>query len=228
LRRAMIIVMFLVALLATSLTVPGAAPEPVTPDPEDVPATFGPAPQDPRSDLTAGTDSLARAEDELAKDGLAEDELAEDGLAEDGLAEDELAGGLAAPTWVALRSLMVPGWGQAKNGMWWKALIVAGIEGAMIERLYFEDRRVHVYRQKKYDYPGQTEYYERKEQRHKGHRRDFIWWTSLFVILSMGDAFVDAHLKSFDVHLEGSPAPADVTDGEANSLSLRLAVAWGW
>ena len=105
------------------------------------------------------------------------------------------------PTWVALRSLVVPGWGQAKNRSWLKALLVAGLEAAFVERLYFEDRLVGEYRRKRYEYPAQADFYERKEERHKGHRLDFIWWTSLFVGLSMGDAFVDAHLKDFEVDL---------------------------
>ncbi len=133
-----------------------------------------------------------------------------------------------APTWVALRSLVIPGWGQAKNGMWWKAILVAGIEGAMIERLHFEDRMVHEYRDKQRDYPEQADFYERKEDRHKGHRRDFIWWTSLFVLLSMGDAFVDAHLQSFDVTLDGIPAPVEGADTHAQGLSMRLGVGWRW
>jgi len=112
-----------------------------------------------------------------------------------------------APTWVALRSLVVPGWGQAKNHSWIKALLVAGIEGAFIERLYFEDRLVQEYRKKRYDDPDQADFYERKEERHKGHRRDFIWWTSLFVALSMGDAFVDAHLKGFEIDLGPGTEP---------------------
>ena len=133
-----------------------------------------------------------------------------------------------APTWVALRSLVIPGWGQAKNGMWWKAILVAGIEGAMFERLYFEDRMVHEYRDKQREYPGQADFYERKEDRHKSHRRDFIWWTSLFVLLSMGDAFVDAHLQSFDVTLDGVPAPVEGADTHAQGLSIRLGVGWRW
>jgi Family of unknown function (DUF5683) len=132
------------------------------------------------------------------------------------------------PTWVMMRSLAVPGWGQVHNRSWLKALFVVGVEGAMIERLLYEKNRVHYYRNLKYERPDEADYYQMKEDRHKGHRRDFIWWTSLFVFVSMWDAYVDAHLKYFDVELQTSP---EVFEGavpeETVDLSLRLSFGIG-
>ncbi len=128
--------------------------------------------------------------------------------------------------WVMARSALIPGWGQAKNAKWLKALIVAGIEGAFFERLVFENGRVHYYRDRAAELPAEQEgkraYYEAKVERHEDHRRDFIWWTSLAVALAMGDAYVDAQLRDFDVELQAEPEPVGASEG--GGLRLRLSI----
>lgn len=150
--------------------------------------------------------------------------------------------GLDGPTWVMLRSALLPGWGQAKNGAWWKAILVAGVETAFLERLYYEDRRVGVYREKASALPegSERDAYESRMHRHMDHRRDFTWWTAILLLLSLADAYVDAHLRNFDVRLEGVPAereapgapgggaqgsPSGVLGpGPAESIGLRVAL----
>ena len=115
--------------------------------------------------------------------------------------------GFSAPSWVMMRSFLVPGWGQAKNGSWWKALFCAGVGAAFYERLYFEDRMVDEYRAKMA--AADDEYLAAvlagKVERHRNHRRDFIWWTGLFLALCGGDAYVDAHLRGFEVKIQVAP-----------------------
>ena len=134
------------------------------------------------------------------------------------------AGPFDAPTWVALRSLVIPGWGQAKNGAWLKALFVAGVQIAFIERLVFENRMVHEYRDKALDDPSEAAFYKMKAERHESHRRDFIWWTSLWVALSMGDAYVDAHLRDFDVRLQAEPSTEPGGGDESVGLAVRVSL----
>jgi len=141
-----------------------------------------------------------------------------------------------APTWVMARSGLVPGWGQAKNGQWLKAVVVAGIEAAMFERLRFERGRIHHYRERAAVLPAEEkekhDYYMSKVERHKNHRRDYIWWTGLAILLSMGDAYVDAQLRDFDVNLqyEPEPQPGEPTEsGDTSALAgsggtIRLAI----
>lgn len=129
-----------------------------------------------------------------------------------------------------LRSIIVPGWGQAKNGAWLKAVLVAGIGAAFYERLYFENRMVGVYQRKEVEAAGnedQVAFYERKEERHRNHRRDFIWWTALFLGLAGGDAYVDAQLKGFDVKIQVAPEdePVPQTGGAALGLKFLLSVS---
>jgi hypothetical protein len=139
------------------------------------------------------------------------------------------ATGLNAPTLVMLRSVLVPGWGQAKNGAWIKAVLFAGMGAALYERVYFENRMVREYAQKAQDAHGDeslVNHYEKKVARHENHRRDFIWWTCIFLGFCGGDAYVDAHLKGFDVRIqvepdyEGSPQ-----GGLLESLTLRASLS---
>ncbi len=133
-----------------------------------------------------------------------------------------------APGWVMLRSGLIPGWGQAKNGKWLKALFVVGLEGLFFERLWFEYDRIDYYRERAHALPADEEakraYYWSKVERHRMHRRDYIWWTSLVVLLAMGDAFVDAHLRDFDVDLQYQTAPEGPDDAGQGSTSMRLSL----
>jgi hypothetical protein len=123
-----------------------------------------------------------------------------------------------AAGWVMLRSGLVPGWGQAKNGRWFKALVVVGIEGAFFERLRFEQGRIDYYRDRAAALPpgedAKHAYYMHKVERHQAHRRDFTWWTGLAILLSMGDAYVDAQLRDFDVEIQYEPEPGSEPGSE--------------
>jgi hypothetical protein len=135
--------------------------------------------------------------------------------------------GLDAPTAVMARSLLFPGWGQAKNGMWVKAVAVAAIEGSLLERVLFEDRIARRYgslaERLPVDDPARVPY-DQGLARHRAHRRDFIWWTSLFVLLSMGDAYTDAHLKRFDVRLQDSPPAEGSRGGGSGGVRLEISL----
>ncbi len=143
------------------------------------------------------------------------------------------AGGFSAPTWVMLRSLAIPGWGQATNGAWWKAVLVAGVEGAFLERLRFEDRMVDEFDARAGSAAqGSLERarFEAAAERHREMRRDFTWWTCVAIALSMGDAYVDAHLKGFDVRLQAEP-DADEDEpaaGPTEAVGLRLMLRAQW
>jgi hypothetical protein len=51
-------------------------------------------------------------------------------------------GRLDQPRWVMLRSLLVPGWGQAHNGAWIKAALVAVGDGTLRVRFFRDERRL--------------------------------------------------------------------------------------
>jgi hypothetical protein len=129
------------------------------------------------------------------------------------------------------RSLLVPGWGQAKNGAWWKAILVAGLEGAFLERIAYENRMAHRYDAliagRAADDPD-LPMLEAGARRHRSHRRDFVWWTSMLVILSMGDAYADAHLRRFDVRVQDDGDDQAGAPGRGAAPRVEVGLAWRW
>jgi len=143
-------------------------------------------------------------------------------------------GGLNSPTAVMARSLLFPGWGQAKNHAWLKAILVAGVEGAFLERIAYEDRMADrnaaLAGARVADDPRRGAY-DRAAERHREHRRDFIWWTGLWVFLAMGDAYTDAHLKHFDVSLQEDAPSGDRSDaapGVVGGLRIQVGLVAHW
>src|ERR1043166_5441548 len=47
------------------------------------------------------------------------------------------------PRFVMARSLLVPGWGQLHNHAWWKAVLVAGVEGVLGTRIVQDQRALN-------------------------------------------------------------------------------------
>lgn len=101
-----------------------------------------------------------------------------------------------SPTGVMFRSLVVPGWGQATNHAWVKAVLVAGGETVLITSIVQD---THQLQSLDVTDPQYGVIYD--------HRQRNAWWLGGLVFLSMVDAYVDAHLKGFDVQL--GPEPKD-------------------
>ena len=124
------------------------------------------------------------------------------GLAEDDQAEDSWT---PSPASAAFRSLFLPGWGQAYVNRPLKAVIYGGIEQTLIFSIY---RKHRLYK-----------YYDRQDEGNvagaqKEDRNRLSWYLAGAIILSMMDAYVDAHLYNFDVsddfsnRLRTQPEPA--------------------
>jgi hypothetical protein len=116
-------------------------------------------------------------------------------------AADTLAAGRGAkksffssPTGIMFRSLVIPGWGQATNHAWVKAALVAGGETALIVSLAQDSQKLQTLE------PTDPQYAEIYD-----HRQRNAWWLGGLVFLSMVDAYVDAHLRGFDVQLGPEP-----------------------
>jgi hypothetical protein len=93
-------------------------------------------------------------------------------------------GGINRPFWVMMRSAVVPGWGQLHNGSWVKALIFGGAQCGFIYGIVNEDRLAEEDPENSSD--------------HKARKKDYIWWGAFATLLSLGDAYVDAHLDRFN------------------------------
>lgn len=92
-----------------------------------------------------------------------------------------------SPTGAMIRSLLIPGWGQFYNGKWLKAILVFGLEAGFIGAAVY-------YNQKAQD-ASQPEVNRRF---YTDQRNTNYWRTGVVILLSMLDAYVDAHLSDFD------------------------------
>ena len=118
------------------------------------------------------------------------------------------------PNRVLRQSLIIPGWGQVTNKQIWKVPIVYGLLGGLTYYSITLTKDYHDYRAAFYNLSnddvrfGQTPAYlsgvnsaSLKSQRNfLRNRRDFIYVTiALAYALNAIDAYVFAHLRSFDV-----------------------------
>jgi hypothetical protein len=99
-----------------------------------------------------------------------------------------------SPTGIMFRSLVVPGWGQATNHAWVKAALVAGGETVLIASIVQDTHKLETLDSTDPEYGVIYD-----------HRQRNAWWLGGLVFLSMVDAYVDAHLKGFDVQLGPEP-----------------------
>ena len=106
--------------------------------------------------------------------------------------------GFASPFWVMMRSALIPGWGQLYNGKWWKAVIFGGAESAFLYGIYDEDRLADSAAAKARLYPAEESYWRSASSSHRARKKDYLWWGAVATLLSLGDAYVDAHLRRFD------------------------------
>jgi hypothetical protein len=100
------------------------------------------------------------------------------------------ATGFRAPFWVMMRSVAVPGWGQLYNGKWWKAALLGGAEIGFGYGIWKEDQLAKEAAERGDDADADA---------HWANKRSYLWWGAFSLLLSAGDAYVDAHLRGFDV-----------------------------
>lgn len=154
---------------------------------------------------------------------------------------------LPDPKSVMYKSLMIPGWGQIVNKQAWKVPIVYALLGGLAGYSIFLTKRYHDYRAAYYNLNPQIEEddmrfgptpdyispdaslsFLRETRNYYHNRRDFIYITiALAYGLNAIDAYVFAHLRSFDVSDDLSMRPTVKPDILARStpgvtLSLEL------
>jgi hypothetical protein len=115
------------------------------------------------------------------------------------------------PTGAMLRSIAFPGWGQWYNGKRFKAVIVFGAEVGVIANTIYQNQKV------------QKSKSELERQFYLENRRLSNWWLAGAILLSMIDAYVDAHLYGFDESPDlGATSPA------ASAADVGGEVVWLW
>ena len=134
---------------------------------------------------------------------------------------------------VMLRSAAVPGWGQMYNHQHVKAGAAIAGEGFLaflaVNELRKENRAVD--RQNAIaaaddaagtDYTVDPAYIDAQLEReaHRNRKINWIWWGLAAHLLSMADAYVDAHLSTFDADF--GPPESAVDLGEKPRLTLAI------
>ena len=124
---------------------------------------------------------------------------------------DSLARKGKNPTGAMLRSIVFPGWGQWYNGKHFKAILVFGAEAGIIANTIRQNQRV------------QASKSELEREFYLENRRLSNWWLAGVILLSMIDAYVDAHLYDFDESPNLGARPTAVRENER-----AQEVVWFW
>lgn len=150
-----------------------------------------------------------------------------------------------SPGKVLRRSLILPGWGQLTNKQAWKVPIVYGLLGGLTYYSITLTKRYHDYRAAFFNESnnvldgrfgptpanlvGQNTGLLRSRRDSFRNRRDFIYVTIfLAYVLNFVDAYVYAHLRSFDVSdnlsMNAILKPQILTTQTQSTLGLSLSV----
>jgi hypothetical protein len=135
----------------------------------------------------------------------------------------------AKPFTVMLRSAAVPGWGQAYNHKYVKAAVVVGVEGVLVFEALQELKRENqaLDRQDAVLTSGRDvtdpDYVQAvlDQNTHRNRKISYIWFAVAAHLLSMMDAYVDAHLASFDADFGPPESARDVGEGSRFTLAYR-------
>ena len=120
-----------------------------------------------------------------------------------------------SPTGAMLRSLFLPGWGQLYNGQYLKAaLAIAAETGLVATAIYWNQQVVKAP-------PDSNERLTYQQNRNTAY-----WFLAGTILLSMLDAYVDAHLSDFDESPELSFAPASGMTSATDGLALRIKIGF--
>ena len=130
-----------------------------------------------------------------------------------------------------LRSAVFPGWGQMRNGRKLKAVVFFAVHNYLMGRTIAE----HYWAEEAYrkmellNNMGQgdrAEEYYNKYSDHFARREQYGWWWAAFTMLSMFDAYADAHLYGFDQEVEESSRVAvfPLVDGSGGRVTVGLGI----
>jgi hypothetical protein len=139
----------------------------------------------------------------------------------------------ARPRYVMMRSLIIPGWGQAYNRAWFKAGAVMAGEVALGVAIYNDTQKLHDL-QAQLDplTPGAPDYVAVANEYNSqlDQRTAHSWFLGAVVTYALVDAYVDAHFRGFDMEFKHDPAlpngPPPATHSGGGSGTTRLGLRW--
>jgi len=125
---------------------------------------------------------------------------------------------------VAIKSLVVPGWGQVSNGSWLKGGLFFAAWGGFLGWAVAinQDKQDAEGRLNEAETPEEIEFWESEVARLEDSRTSKIWFAGLTALLAMVDAYVDAHLKNFNSRVDADVAVRPDNGRPAWSVSVTL------
>ncbi|HET7226194.1 MAG TPA: DUF5683 domain-containing protein [Candidatus Eisenbacteria bacterium] len=134
------------------------------------------------------------------------------------------------PRWVMLRSLVVPGWGQASNGSWTKAVILGSGEIALATAALADNRELDRLREQIDVGTGDLDTQNALIDRYN-HRLNLLntheWLLGGVIVYALVDAYVDANFKHFRAEFETDRAlPRGPRPGRPTGA--RVSLEWAF
>lgn len=117
------------------------------------------------------------------------------------------------PNLAAFQSVLFPGWGQLANGQRWKAVGMFAMQTGLAYAVYYQHNNYLYYKAL-----GE----EIEAGFYKDDRNRLIWWSVGAVIFSAADAFVDCHLRNWDVSDRLTWTPVFNPNSRSFGFGLRL------
>jgi hypothetical protein len=132
-----------------------------------------------------------------------------------------------SPGGAALRSLVLPGWGQAANGRWLKSAVAFGVYAGYLGWgiSLNQDKQDAVGRFNAAATDSARAVWEAEVDRLDSDRNGKYWIAGFATLMSMLDAYVDAHLRNFDKRMDAEVGWIPVSGGEP-ALGIRLTLTW--
>lgn len=130
-------------------------------------------------------------------------------------AAQDTAGGLKryhiSPRSAFLRSLVLPGWGQSSIGAPGRGAVYFALESGSLWMVYKSDQKLQearrLERARHEDGTLPLEQTSGLVRARRNEREDWITLSVFWFFFSGADAFVAAHLRDFDTHVDVQPGP---------------------
>jgi hypothetical protein len=107
---------------------------------------------------------------------------------------------------------LFPGWGQLSNGKRWKAAVVFAVQTSLAFGVFTQHER-YLYSQAR-DETDLANFY-------KDDRNRLVWWSAGLLMLSCADAYVDCHLRDWNVSPDLSLTPTYFPREKTAGLALQ-------
>ena len=109
-----------------------------------------------------------------------------------------------SPWKAVLLSATIPGLGQVYNGSYWKLPIILAVEGTLGYYILYNNSKFLDYRDKyaasiSTMLPNGDDRYKRLRESYRDLRDTYLLYFSIFYLINLADAYVDAHLYDFNV-----------------------------